>query len=122
VEYWDDKALTGGHWTGEIRVSLPFNLGNIFAGRNLFEGASEAFGPPSGDFGDRMSDLVIRSHRVKTTTSGYVQTEIQPAQSVSSLQEVGRIVIPNVGEDFDDDSDVGGAVISVGGFEATTSN
>jgi hypothetical protein len=71
VEYWDDKILTGGHWTGGVRVSLPFNFGNIFAGRNPFEGASEAFGPPSGDFGDRMTDFVVRSHRVKTTTSGF---------------------------------------------------
>ncbi len=70
AEYWDDKVLTGGHWTGGIRVSLPCNVFNIFAGRNPFEGASEAFAAPDGDFRDRMSDMVIRSHRVKAATSG----------------------------------------------------
>jgi|GEM_PF-1292859 len=70
VEYWQDQQLTGGHWTGSLRVSLPCNVFNIFAGKNPFEGAEEAFGPPSGDFGDRMSEMVIRSHRVKTSSSG----------------------------------------------------
>jgi Inverse autotransporter, beta-domain len=101
VEYWDDTELSGGHWTGGIRVSLPFNLGNIIAGRNPFEGAGESFGPPSGDFGDRMTDLVVRSHRVKTTTSGYVQTRIQNATSVAVRREDGRILVT---PSFDDES------------------
>jgi hypothetical protein len=104
VEYWDDTELSGGHWTGGIRVSLPFNFGNIFAGRNPFEGAGEAFGPPSGDFGDRMTDLVVRSHRVKTTTSGYVQTGIKNATSVAVRREDGRVLVT---PSFDDES--GGA-------------
>jgi hypothetical protein len=70
VEYWDDQVLTGGHWTGSLRVTLPCNVFNIFAGRNPFEGAGEAFGPPTGDFAERMSEMVIRSHRVKTASSG----------------------------------------------------
>jgi hypothetical protein len=86
VEYSDDKVLNGGRWTGGVRVSLPFNLGNLFAGRNPFEGASEAFGPPSGDFGDRMSDLVIRSHRIKTATSGLVTTYVAPPRVTSAVR------------------------------------
>jgi Inverse autotransporter, beta-domain len=92
VEYRDDQSLNGGHWTGSVRVSVPFNLGNIFAGRNPFEGASEAFGPPSGDFGDRMTDLVIRSHRIKTTTSGFQVTALQSATSIVLKREGGRLV------------------------------
>lgn len=69
-EYWQDQQLMGGHWTGSVKVSLPCNVFNIFAGKNPFEGASEAFGPPSGDFGDRMNEMVIRSHRIQTTASG----------------------------------------------------
>jgi hypothetical protein len=85
VEYWDDKVLTGGHWTGGVRLSLPFNLGNIFAGRNPFEGASEAFGPPGADFGDRMSDMVIRSHRVKSASSGPMSSGSGSATSVKRI-------------------------------------
>jgi hypothetical protein len=70
VEYWDDKVLTGGHWTGSVRVTVPFNLFNIFDGRNPFEGWTEAFGAPSGDTQDRMGDMVIRGHRSMTTSSG----------------------------------------------------
>jgi hypothetical protein len=69
VEYWDDAKLTGGHWTGEVSATLPFTLGNIFRGKNPFEGASEAFKTGPRDFCDRMSDMVVRSHRIKTTTS-----------------------------------------------------
>lgn len=69
-EYWQDAALMGGHWTGSVKVSLPCNVFNIFAGKNPFEGASEAFAAPSGDFGDRMSEMVIRSHRVMTSAQG----------------------------------------------------
>lgn len=88
VEYWDDKVLTGGHWTGGVRVSLPFNLGNLFAGRNPFEGAGEAFGPVSHDFADRLSEPVHRSHRVKTTTSGYLSAGYE----VSRTTRTGRSV------------------------------
>jgi hypothetical protein len=70
VQYWEDAALTGGHWTGSIRMSLPFNLGNIFAGRNPFEGASEAFQVGPREFPERLSEMVIRSHRVRTASSG----------------------------------------------------
>lgn len=108
VEYWDNKNLNGGNWTGGVRVSLPFNLGNIFAGRNPFEGASEAFGPPSDNFGDRMTDMVIRSHRVKTT-SGYVQTGVQNAKSLTVSSKDGQLTLtPN----FDNN----GGSISSGGL------
>jgi hypothetical protein len=113
VEYTEDTKLTGGHWSGGVRVSLPFNFGNIFAGRNPFEGASEAFGPSSADFGDRMSDIVIRSHRVKTTTSDYIRTNVEVPNSVTiSRRTDGSIsVIPN----FDNSgSSMGGFVLDAG--------
>lgn len=74
VEYWDDKALMGGHWTAGVAVSVPFDLGNLFAGKNPFEGASEAFQRVPRRFSDRLSDDVVRSHRIQTTTSGEIQT------------------------------------------------
>ncbi len=74
VEYWDDKALMGGHWTAGVAVSVPFDIGNLFAGKNPFEGASEAFQRVPRRFSDRLSDDVVRSHRIQTVTSGEIQT------------------------------------------------
>ncbi len=74
VEYWDDEALMGGHWTAGIAVSVPFDLGNLFAGKNPFEGASESFQRVPRRFQERLSDDVVRSHRIQTTTSGPLQT------------------------------------------------
>jgi hypothetical protein len=74
VEYWDDKALMGGHWTAGIAVSVPFDIGNLFAGKNPFEGASESFQRVPRRFQERLSEDLVRSHRVQTTTSGPIQT------------------------------------------------
>jgi Inverse autotransporter, beta-domain len=115
VEYSEDKALTGGHWTGGIRMSVPFNLGNIFAGKNPFEGASEAFGSPSQDFSDRMTDMVIRSHRVKTTTSEFQQTEIQPAGSFTLIQQGSRFFLSGSLDNDDGGSSDGGVIVTFGG-------
>jgi len=75
LEYWDDAALMGGHWTGGVRVSLPFSLYNLATGRNPFEGIEECFTPRQREFKERMSDMVERSHRIQTTTSGYRLSE-----------------------------------------------
>lgn len=70
VEYWDDSALMGGHWTGGVRVSVPFSIFNLATGRNPFEGAGEMFTPRKREFNERLSDMVERSHRIQTVTSG----------------------------------------------------
>jgi hypothetical protein len=72
VEYWDDAKLMGGHWTGEVSATLPFTIGNLFRGKNPFEGAEDCFKTGPRDFCTRMSDVVVRSHRIKTTTSGLI--------------------------------------------------
>ena len=68
VEWWDDSYLKGGHWSAGLRASVPFDIFNLFNGRNPFEGAGEAFRPRQRDFRERLSDMVIRSHDVKTVT------------------------------------------------------
>jgi hypothetical protein len=70
LEYWDDTALMGGHWTAGARVSVPFSLYNLVHGRNPFEGLGEQFTPRSREFKERLGEMVIRSHRIQTTTSG----------------------------------------------------
>ena len=69
VEYWEDSKLMGGHWTGEIAVSVPFSIANLATGRNPFEGFSDSFRPRQREFRERMSDMVMRSHRDMTDTT-----------------------------------------------------
>ena len=74
VEYWDDTVLMGGHWTAGARVTVPFSLFDLAKGRNPFAGAGEYFRPRQRDFQERMGDMIIRSPRMRTVTSGDIQT------------------------------------------------
>jgi hypothetical protein len=70
LEYWDDAALMGGHWTAGARVSVPFSLYNLIHRGNPFEGIGEQFTFRHREFKERLGEMVIRSHRIQTTTSG----------------------------------------------------
>jgi hypothetical protein len=50
-----------------VRVSLPFEIGNLFAGKNPFAGAGDAlkFGKRR-EFRERLGEQVWRSHREQT--------------------------------------------------------
>ncbi len=85
VEYWDDKALMGGHWTAGISVSVPFSIGNLFTGKNPFEGAGESFKRVPRRFADRLGDKVERSHRIQTTTSGDIRTGSSTSKKFTPL-------------------------------------
>jgi hypothetical protein len=70
VEWWEDKALNGGNWIAGVRVSLPFEIGNLFQGKNPFEGAGDAFKfGKKREFKERLGETVWRSHRVQTATT-----------------------------------------------------
>jgi hypothetical protein len=90
VEYWDDANLMGGHWTGALAVSVPFSLFNLARGRNPFEGTAEMFRPRQREFRERMSDMVIRSHRVMTTSGTDSSTT---NNAVSPTATEGAIVL-----------------------------
>ncbi|MEA3186195.1 MAG: hypothetical protein QOD99_25 [Chthoniobacter sp.] len=68
ISYYDDKYFMGGHWIAGIRVSVPFEIGNIFRGKNPFEGAGDSFRPGQREFRSRMGEMVLRSPRIKTVT------------------------------------------------------
>jgi len=87
LEYWDDAALVGGHWVAGIRVSVPFSVENLFTGRNPFEGAGEMFKPRKREFRERLSEMVIRSHRVMTSNSNP-----QQAGTETNLENSDKIV------------------------------
>jgi hypothetical protein len=69
VSYYDDTALMGGRWTADIRASVPFSLARVLHGQNPFAGFTDAFRPRQREFCERMSDMVIREHRVQTVVS-----------------------------------------------------
>jgi hypothetical protein len=89
VEYWQDAELMGGNWTAEISVSVPFSIYNLVTGRNPFEGAGEMFKPGPRPFASRMSDMIERSHRIQTTTSGPVLTGVSSERKVTGAAAGG---------------------------------
>jgi hypothetical protein len=100
MEWYDDANVMGGHWTGGVRVSLPFSIFNLAQGRNPFEGFTEAFTPRERDFRERMTDQIIRSHRIKTTES-----DPQPGRTRTVVEETTNTVgvVPPVDEPDPDD-------------------
>ena len=94
VEWWNDAYLNGGHWTADVRVSVPFSFFNLFSGRNPFEGAGEAFRPRQREFRERVSDMVIRSHRVKTVKSGSIETSDKTSTSTQTETTTVPTVVP----------------------------
>lgn len=69
VEYVDDEEIMGGHWIGGVRVTVPFDVGNIFRGKNPFEGIGEMFRPRRREFAERIGEMVIRSPRIAVVES-----------------------------------------------------
>lgn len=92
VEYWDDRELMGGHWTGSLAVSVPFSFFNLFKGRNPFEGFTDSFRPRRREFRERMSDMIIRSHRVMSDDSA-TATSTSGSSSGTSTTTNGTIVL-----------------------------
>lgn len=75
LEYWggnNGKAnqLNGGNWIAGVRVNLPFEIGNVFQGKNPFAGAGDAFKfGKRREFKERLGETVWRSHREQTVVS-----------------------------------------------------
>ena len=69
VEYWGGNtgtanAVNGGNWIAGVRMNLPFEIGNIFQGKNPFAGAGDAFKfGKRREFKERLGETVWRSHR-----------------------------------------------------------
>lgn len=66
AEVYEDKDLLGTDYFVGVRMHVPFNLGNLFAGGNPFEGAAEAFRKqPERPFAQRMTEQVIRDQYIR---------------------------------------------------------
>lgn len=94
VEYWEDAALMGGHWTAGVAVSVPFSLYNLFTGKNPLEGASDSFKPMPRRFEDRMGDIIERSHHIQTTTSSMLLTGRSTSTVSTPIVRTPRSVPP----------------------------
>jgi hypothetical protein len=94
VEYWEDAALMGGHWTAGVAVSVPFSLYNLFTGKNPLEGASDSFKRLPRRFEDRMGDVVERSHRIQTTTSSALLTGASVSITTAAAVQAPRNAPP----------------------------
>ncbi len=93
VEWWNDGYVKGGHWSAGVRATVPFSFFNLFSGRNPFEGAGDAFRPRERDFRERLSDMVIRSHDVKTVKSGEIK-ESDKTSTKTSTNVIGFVPVP----------------------------
>lgn len=93
VQWYNDSYLSGGHWIGGVRVQVPFDMFNLCRGRNPFEGAGDAFRPRQREFKERLSDMVIRSHRVKTVKSGPVEVSDKTSTSTRT-NTIGTVPPP----------------------------
>jgi hypothetical protein len=93
LEYWDDKELNGGHWVAGVRVTVPFSIGNLFTGKNPFEGTREMFTPRKREFRERLGEMVMRTPLVDTSLSGPQQTNSSTSHN-SSDKVVGYVAPP----------------------------
>ena len=82
-EYFEDDDLNGTSYILGARVRLPFDMANLAAGKNPFEGAGDAFGRDAGrPFQERLGDMVIRDVRVRSVASA--PQEVVEARSSTS--------------------------------------
>ncbi len=93
VQWYNDRYLNGGHWIAGVRAQLPCDVFNVFRGRNPFEGAGDAFKPRQREFRERMNDMVIRSHRVKTVKSGNIEVSDKTSKSTQT-NNIGTVPPP----------------------------
>jgi hypothetical protein len=93
LEYWDDENVMGGHWTGGFRVVVPFSIFNLVTGRNPFEGTAEMFRPRQREFRERMTDMIMRSHLIRTTESDPRPDETRTSKDRTTVT-VGVVAAP----------------------------
>ena len=92
--YYENRAIVGSNWYYGIRISTPFDIGNIARGKNPFEGFLDGFKPQQQTdeqerFAARLSENIIRNPHVSLAQSRFidvkdkVQAVDPPSTSVS---------------------------------------
>ncbi|MDR3406765.1 MAG: inverse autotransporter beta domain-containing protein [Chthoniobacter sp.] len=75
--YYENKEIVGSNWYYGVRVTTPFDIGNIAHGKNPFAGFAEAFKPKQTSeaerFADRLSENIIRNPHVATAQSKFIE-------------------------------------------------
>ncbi|MCC6352612.1 MAG: inverse autotransporter beta domain-containing protein [Verrucomicrobiae bacterium] len=127
VEYVDDEEIMGGNWIGGVRVTVPFEVGNIFRGKNPFEGIGEMFRPRRREFAERMGEMVMRSPRVAiaeqngggASESSVIEYEYAPTGGTGGEAGGGGVIIVNGGGARYGEP-VGGTLTVSGGYPGST--
>jgi hypothetical protein len=97
LEYWDDENLVGGNLVGGFRVSHPFDLGALLTGHNPFRtGPAMTDLPSSRSLRTRMDEMVMRSHRVYTTSGQPEPGNTSTDSNVIDQETVGNVAPPTV--------------------------
>ena len=87
AELYEDKKLHGTDYYIGARLNVPFNFGNLFSGKNPFEGAKAWFKRGSRTMKDRMTEMVIRDLDVITEESDYME-DLSRKVDVTTVDEV----------------------------------
>jgi len=64
LEYWDDTALRVAIGLPACVWSVPFSLFALAHGHNPLKAPANTSAAPA-EFSERMSEMIVRSHRVK---------------------------------------------------------
>ena len=90
--YVEDKELDGQEWTAGARVNIPFDLANLAAGKNPFEGCLDRAKPGKTPFAARITEQVMRDLKVRMAYSEFNenpgrQTSESHSRTVASWEE-----------------------------------
>ncbi|MDP8217148.1 MAG: right-handed parallel beta-helix repeat-containing protein, partial [Candidatus Theseobacter exili] len=86
AELYEDKKLHGTDYYVGVRLNVPFDFGNLFKGKNPFEGAKAWFKKGSRTMKDRMTEMVIRDLDVITEESDYIE-DMSKKIDVTTMEE-----------------------------------
>ena len=110
AEIYENKDLKGTDYYLGARLNVPFDFGNLFSGRNPFEGAADRFKKGSSrTMRDRMTEMVIRDLDIISDQSDYMektsQTSTDISETTSSVGQTLRSDIVYVDQDYKGKSD-----------------
>jgi len=97
--YYTDPELNDSRYVVGARLRVPFDFWNMRRGGSAFEGTREAFRAGRRSLDDRMTDMVIRDFRCRTSvgTSSTVVNQTTTTGTSTQNQTIAK------GDDDDDD-------------------
>ncbi|MDP8217769.1 MAG: inverse autotransporter beta domain-containing protein [Candidatus Theseobacter exili] len=104
AEIYENDELHGTDYYVGARLNVPFDFGNLFSGKNPFEGAKDWFTMRKRTMKERMTEMVIRDIDIILDESDYIEDASKLKDEVSvetrSLKAVLLDDITFVDKDF----------------------